>query len=209
MQGFDLVVARLTLDEPPEAEYPIGQLEAKLVEIIALHREAEAEPVLLSPPMPEFGLLELENVFAGLAVLVRGIDSTSKAAAEHVAELREFGVLNQDVNDALHDLSRAFHLMTEGTLSLLEAVNSPFQDLHLVWSPLLMVDADRRFVAQIVHSLRLTTTKTSILGSRPIVRLIATCFALSELCKKSDALFEMMFSMAAATRNKQKRRARP
>ena len=202
-----MVVARLSLEEVSKEEYPTGKMEAKLAEITALHREAAAEPVLLAPPVPEIGLLELENVFAGLVVLVRGIDSTSRAAAEHLQELREFGVLNQDVTDALLDLSRAFHLTTEGTLSLLDAISSPFQDLHLIWSPLLMVDANKRFVAQVVRSLRLTTTKSSILGSRPIVRLIATCFALSELCKKSEALFEMMFTMASSARNKQKRRA--
>jgi hypothetical protein len=187
----------------------MGQLELKLVEIVALRREAEAEPVLLSPPVPQVGLVELESVFAGLVVLVRGIDSTSKAVSEHVVELRQFGVLNDDVNEALHDLARAFHLTTEGTLSLLDAINAPFQDLHLVWSPLLMASADRRFVSQIVRALRYTTTKTSILGSRPIVRLIATCFALSELCKKSETLFEFIFSMASDVRNKQKRRANP
>ncbi len=201
-----MVIARLTAVEAPVTEFPVAKFEAKLAQILALQKEVDSEPVILSPPLPSFALAELENMLGRLVVLVRGLDVTSQAAAEHLAELRNFAVLGPASDEAMLEMSRSVHFTMGAAMYLIKAMERPMVELQVQWSPDDMNNARSRFVLAMVSALRHTSKDTAILGSRAIVRLVATCFALSELCIRSMDLFRHVFAVASSTRNKQKRK---
>jgi hypothetical protein len=77
----------------------VGSLEKNLSLIAALESESDAEPVLFASPIPKSG--QLFQLFSSMLVIARGLDEASFAASQHLKELEEFKVLNQQCRSSL------------------------------------------------------------------------------------------------------------
>jgi hypothetical protein len=53
--------------------------------------------------------------------------------------------------------------------------------------------------------LKHTSTRTAVLGNRPIVRFVSTTFALCEFARNTEIVFDEVSLLAALLRNEQKK----
>ena len=169
---------------------------------MTLQSESDSEPLLFASPIPQSS--QLVQVFSSLLVLARGLDDSSLAASEHLSELREFNVLDMETLAALSDLHAGVRSQLHACIDMLQAVSHPDRPLAPGWGSA-RHKAAKRFQLAVVKGLKRTSTKTALLGSRPIVRFVSAAFALTEFARNTDELFDSVSQLAALLRNQQKK----
>ena len=182
----------------------IKMLEQQLRLVATLGSEADAEPILFASPLPPRSN-GLPALFASLSLQARALEEAAFAAAQHRQELCEFGVLGPDMERALHEMCVCLKEQLVACAGLLRATSLP--ELELVGSTghLALRRAAKELQLAVVATLKRTSTKHALLGSRPIVRFVATAYALTEFAKKTEELFDALSDLAALLRNQQKK----